>query len=153
MKRFLVALVAVVAIFGCASAQKGRVGAGVDFNFGTKISNVGFGLNLQYGFTNQLRGEASFDAFFEAKHQTVWDFNFNFHYLIKVAPRTNFYPLVGLTILHDDIGDGFTRVGVNLGGGLEHYVTRDLSLNVEIKGQLLKDFSQAVVGIGAIYHF
>lgn len=153
MKKILLALLAVFTMTCAANAQKGSVGAGVDFNFGTKISNVGFGAKLQYGFTNNIRGEVSFKAFFEAKHQKVWDLNFNGHYLIKVAPKMNFYPIAGLTILHDNAGDGFTRVGANIGAGLEYYATSDLSINLEAKGQLLKDFSQAVVGIGATYHF
>ncbi|MDL2299918.1 porin family protein [Bacteroides sp. OttesenSCG-928-E20] len=78
-----------------AMAQKSEMAGGVRLNYGTE-SNLGLGAKFQYGITDAIRAEASFDYFFKKDYVDMFDFNVNVHYLFNVAPKVNVYPLAGL---------------------------------------------------------
>ena len=99
------------------------------------------------------------------------DVNVNFHYLCPVASNVKLYPLFGLTLsnwmfdmydvdwdgdhVHVD-GDGNhneCRFGVNFGVGAEFALSRNWAMNLEFKYQLVSDFDQGVINIGAAYRF
>lgn len=53
-----------------------------------------------------------------------------------------------------DIEDSNTgKFGVNLGAGVEYAISSNLSVNFELKYQLISDFNQAVFGVGVAYKF
>ena len=45
------------------------------------------------------------------------------------------------------------RFGVNLGAGVQYDLSSKLAINFEVKYQLIKDFNQAVFGVGIAYKF
>ena len=45
------------------------------------------------------------------------------------------------------------RFGVNLGVGAEFALSRNWAMNLEFKYQLVSDFDQGVINIGAAYRF
>ena len=45
------------------------------------------------------------------------------------------------------------RFGVNLGVGAEFALSRNWAMNLEFKYQLVRDFDQGVINIGAAYRF
>lgn len=101
------------------------------------------------------------------------DLNVNFHYLFPVAKSVKLYPLFGLTLsnwmfdMHDfdiDMEEGHVhiddngnhnecRFGVNLGAGAEFALPRNWAMNFEFRYQLVSDFDQGVINIGAAYRF
>ncbi len=153
MKKFLLALT--VALVGLtASAQKGQPALGINLGYGTETESLGIGIKAQYFLTNSLRAEASANYFFEKDNLSMWDLNLNAHYLFKVANKLSVYPIVGMTLANfDSHGNTKSRIGVNLGGGIEHNLTRNISINAEAKYQLVNDFDQGVFSIGAAYRF
>lgn len=162
MKKLLLLVCAAVMSLS-ASAQAGDKALGAQLVFGSETNNIGLGVKGQYYFTDQLRGEASVDYFFKNKGVSMWDINANVHYLIDVADKLKVYPLAGLgytnwSYKYEYAGvpvvegtDG--RLAVNLGGGAEYELTKDLSVNAELKYQIISHYNQLVLGVGVAYKF
>ena len=146
-----------------ASAQAGDKALGAQLVFGSETNNIGLGVKGQYYFTDQLRGEASFDYFFKNKGVSMWDINANVHYLFDVANKVKVYPLAGLGYTNWSYKYEFPglpavegsdgRLAVNLGGGAEYELTKDLSVNAELKYQIISNYNQLVLGVGVACKF
>ena len=95
MKKLLLLVCAAVMSLS-ASAQAGDKALGAQLVFGSETNSLGFGVKGQYYFTDQIRGEASFDYFFKNQGISMWDINANVHYLFDVADKFKVYPLAGL---------------------------------------------------------
>ena len=146
-----------------ASAQAGDKALGAQLVFGSETNSIGFGVKGQYYFTDQLRGEASVDYFFKNKGVSMWDINANVHYLFDVADKFKVYPLAGLGYTNWSYKYEFPglpvvegsdgRLAVNLGGGAEYELTKDLSVNDELKYQIISNYNQLVLGVGVACKF
>ena len=147
-----------------ASAQAGDKAVGAQLVFGSETNSIGFGVKGQYYFTDQIRGEGSFDYFLKNKGISMWDINANVHYLFDVADKIKVYPLAGLGYTnwsykyeypgHSVIEGSDGRLAINLGGGAEYELTKDLSVNAELKYQIVSNnYSQLVLGVGVAYKF
>ena len=162
MKKFLLLVCAAVMSLS-ASAQAGDKALGAQLVFGSKTNSIGLGVKGQYYFTDQIRGEASFDYFFKNQGISMWDINANVHYLFDVADKFKVYPLAGLgytnwSYKYEYAGapvvegsDG--RLAVNLGGGVEYELTKNLNVNAEAKYQIISNYNQLVLGVGVAYKF
>ena len=162
MKKLLLLVCAAVMSLS-ASAQAGDKALGAQLVFGSETNSIGLGVKGQYYFTDQLRGEASVDYFFKNKGVSMWDINANVHYLIDVADKFKVYPLAGLGYTNWSYKYEFPglpvvegsdgRLAVNLGGGAEYELTKDLSVNAELKYQIISNYNQLVLGVGVAYKF
>ena len=162
MKKLLLLVCATVMSLS-ASAQAGDKALGAQLVFGSETNNIGLGVKGQYYFTDQLRGEASVDYFFKNKGVSMWDINANVHYLFDVADKFKVYPLAGLGYTNWSYKYEFPglpvvegsdgRLAVNLGGGAEYELTKDLSVNAELKYQIISNYNQLVLGVGVAYKF
>ena len=162
MKKLLL-LVCAAAMSLSASAQAGDKALGAQLVFGSETNNIGLGVKGQYYFTDQIRGEASVDYFFKNKGVSMWDINANVHYLFDVADKFKVYPLAGLGYTNWSYKYEFPglpvvegsdgRLAVNLGGGAEYELTKDLSVNAELKYQIISNYNQLVLGVGVAYKF
>ena len=161
-KLFLLVCAAVMSL--SASAQAGDKAVGAQLVFGSETNSIGFGVKGQYYFTDQIRGEGSFDYFLKNKGISMWDINANVHYLFDVANKVKVYPLAGLGYTnwsykyeypgHSVIEGSDGRLAINLGGGAEYELTKDLSVNAELKYQIVSNnYSQLVLGVGVAYKF
>lgn len=162
MKKIIFAIV--FALMGIsASAQKGDIAAGLNLSYGTEINFMGIGAKGQYGITDAIRTEASFDYFLKKDGLSMWDVNLNVHYLFPLTEKLKVYPLAGFTFTNwtmtwgeeeyywDDFSESY--FGLNLGAGLQYDLTDKLALNVEAKYQLVNLFDQLVLGVGVSYKF
>ena len=162
MKKLLLLVCAAVMSLS-ASAQAGDKALGAQLVFGSETNNIGLGVKGQYYFTDQLRGEASVDYFFKNKGVSMWDINANVHYLFDVANKVKVYPLAGLGYTNWSYKYEFPglpvvegsdgRFAVNLGGGAEYELTKDLSVNAELKYQIISNYNQLVLGVGVACKF
>lgn len=151
-----------------ASAQDGKMAAGVNVNYGTSsdYSQLGLGAKFQYEFLENVRGEVSGNYFLPKDDHYIWDLNLNFHYLVGLGEKANVYPLVGLSYMTSgasgdakkylealgaDTSD--SNIGFNAGAGIEYFVSEKFKLNAEVKYQYVKDGDWLVFGIGAAYVF
>ena len=140
----------------CAWAQKGEMGVGGNLLYGTEINMVGIGGKFQYGITNDLRAEASFNYYFRNNGFHMWDLNANAHYLFSIAPKFRAYPLAGLTVVSKNYSKddkSITHFGLNLGGGCEYDISHRVALNAEFKYSIVSSIDQAVFLVGATYRF
>ena len=162
MKKLLLLVCAAVMSLS-ASAQAGDKALGAQLVFGSETNNIGLGVKGQQYFTDQLRGEASVDYFFKNKGVSMWDINANVHYLFDVANKVKVYPLAGLGYTNWSYKYEFPglpvvegsdgRLAVNLGGGAEYELTKDLSVNAELKYQIISNYNQLVLGVGVACKF
>ena len=163
MKKLLLLVCAAVMSLS-ASAQAGDKALGAQLVFGSETNSLGFGVKGQYYFTDHIRGEGSFDYFLKNKGISMWDINANVHYLFDVANKVKVYPLAGLGYTnwsykyeypgHSVIEGSDGRLAINLGGGAEYELTKDLSVNAELKYQIVSNnYSQLVLGVGVAYKF
>ncbi|MBO4815038.1 MAG: porin family protein [Muribaculaceae bacterium] len=153
-KIFVIICVAVLGI-ASAHAEKGQKGLGFNVNYGTEIENFGLGAKFQYFFTDNLRGEASFNYFFKKNNYSMWDLNADIHYLFNVSDRFHLYPILGLTLANAN-PEGFdstTKFGANIGGGAEFDIAHDLSVNFQVRYSAVSKIDQAVISLGATYKF
>ena len=162
MKKLLLLVCAAVMSLS-ASAQAGDKALGAQLVFGSETNNIGLGVKGQYYFTDQLRGEASVDYFFKNKGVSMWDINANVHYLFDVANKVKVYPLAGLGYTNWSYKQEYAgapvvegsdgRLAVNLGGGAEYELTKNLNVNAEAKYQIISNYNQLVLGVGVAYEF
>ena len=155
-KFFALTLLAIVGVASAFAQHKGEMAAGGNLLFGTEINSVGLGVKFQYGIIENLRAEASFNYYFKNKGYHMWDLNANAHYLFPIANKFRAYPLAGFTIVnkgYSDIDESITRLGLNLGGGVEYDVRPDFKLNAEFKYSIVSTIDQAVFSLGAAYKF
>lgn len=93
----------------------------------------------------------------------MWDINANVHYLFDVADKFKVYPVAGLGYTNwsykyeyagHTIAEGSDgRIAINLGGGAEYELTKDLSVNAELKYQIISNYNQLLLGVGVAYKF
>ncbi|MCR5242608.1 MAG: porin family protein [Prevotella sp.] len=150
MKRVFLAMVIALISMSAMAQSQGDKALGFNVSYGTDIKNVGVGVKGQYMFTENVRAEASFDYFFEKDDTNMWDINANFHYLVPVADKVRFYPLVGLGIVsfYDSLTDATVKLCLNAGGGIQYKLADDLAIGAEAKYQIINRHNQLVVGIG-----
>ena len=154
-KVFLAMSIALISMSAMAQQSKGDMAAGVKLLYGTEIENVGLGGRLQYMLTDNLRGEGSFDYFFEKNDLNMWNINANVHYLCPVAESTTIYPVFGLGLcnIYSDMVHNSVKLCLNLGAGIQQDVAKDLALDLEAKYQIINHHNQFVASIGCIYKF
>jgi outer membrane protein X len=156
MKKYLALVIVVLIGVATASAQKGEMAVGGNLLYGTEINSVGLGAKFQYGILDHLRGEASFNYYFQNKGFRMWDLNANAHYLFDITEKFRAYPLAGLTVVNKsyaDVDDSITRFGLNLGGGCDYNINENWRVNAEFKYSIVSTIDQAVFSLGAVYKF
>jgi outer membrane protein X len=172
----LLAWVAMTVCIMQVSAQERGYGAvGVHYmdGFGDDFVNHGVGAKLQLNFLHPLRLEGSVTAFIRKEDISMVETNFNLHWLAFLTDRFCIYPLAGasyqLTTLHepytqygglktDHIVTSLSKwkLGANIGGGLDFYLTDVVIFNFEVKYKYLKyvnDVSRVNLSAGIAYLF
>ena len=138
MKKILFVFALALISMSSMAQSKGDMGAGVRLLYSTEVKNIGAGAFLRYMFTDNLRGEGSFDYFFEKDDINMWNINANVHYLCPTSTSTRAYPI---------------KMCMNLGAGFEADIAKDLSLVVEAKYQIISHHNQFVPSLGVAYKF
>ena len=161
MKKFIVTCMLVVLGIGAsAQTRQGQSSFGVNLGYGfSDHSNVLFGLDYRYNFTDEIRFAPSFSYFVKENGLSAWAVDVNAHYVIPLSDMFGFYPLAGLDLSFWDLEFGnelhqrYTRFGVNLGLGGEVYATDQLTVGLEFRYNLIKDFNQPILGVRIGYNF
>ena len=114
---------------------------------------MGIGAKFQYGLTDAIRVEPSFNYYLEKDGLSLWDANVNFHYLFDVADKVKVYPLAGIGLSHWDAASSVNELAVNLGAGAEYQLNDQWAVGAELKYQIIDNFNQMVACIGLTYRF
>lgn len=144
-----------VAALGSMAQTKGTAAIGADLLYGTEVERAGLGIKMQYNVSDPIRLEADWQCYFRDRGYTFWTVNLNAQYLISLAPAWKFYPLAGLGVCYCgwQHGDSSSKVGFNIGAGLQYDLTDNLFAAIEAKYQYFSHWDQGIFGIGIGYRF
>lgn len=118
-------------------AQQGKMTVGIHGNYMIDTPhNFGLGANIGYEIINNVRGVAEFNYFFKKDNVSYWNVDVNGEYLFRVGDGFTLYPLVGLNVMGYSIDWGGSstsdsKLGLNLGAGIEYAISSSLSLKAE----------------------
>lgn len=166
MKKLVVMLMLVLISVG-AYAQQGQSSAGFTIGYGFDSKNATLGLDYRYNLTDEVRLTPSLTHFVKNDGLSAWAIDMNVHYVFKLSEMFGFYPLGGLSLsfwkgsYEADIpgmgelkvSDNETRFGANVGLGVELYATREITVGLEAKYNIIKDVDQAMIGVRVGYNF
>ena len=128
MKKILMVVCAMM--FSAASfAQVGKSTASVHFDYMIDSpNNVGIGANYGYEFAQNVRGVAEFNYFFAKDGVSAWNGNVNVEYLFHLANSSvTIYPLAGLNVLGWSGDASDSKMGLNIGAGVEVPLTSSVN--------------------------
>ena len=150
-------MLAVFSLGAYAQTQQGQSAVGFNIGYGFDSKNATLGVDYRYCITDAVRLSPSLTYFVKNDNHSTWAIDLNAHYVVKLSEMFGFYPLAGLSLSfwNWDAGHGLshneTRLGANIGLGGEVYATDNLSIGLEVKYNIIKDFDQIIhiVEIGA----
>ncbi len=134
MKKLFVVMcmVLVSAASFAQKTDKGDMSIGAHFNYMIDSPhNLGMGANIGYMFMDHVRGVGEFDYYFKKDGVSCWNVEANVEYLFHVGDSFTVYPLVGLNLIGWTGGGTDTRLGVDLGVGVEYPILSSLHLKAE----------------------
>jgi opacity protein-like surface antigen len=116
-------------------AQQGKMTVGIHGNYMIDSpKNFGLGANIGYEVIDNVRGVAEFNYLLKKDGFSYWNVELNGEYLFKLADGAfTIYPLVGIDLLGQKVegGSSDSKLGLNLGGGLEFQLMKNLALKAE----------------------
>lgn len=127
IKHILVTLLFLAGIQFTANAQL-KLGAGIAY--GTEGSDLGLQFRGVYTITDPWRAAADYIYYFDGVEDlSIWELNFNGHYVFINDEKKTLYALAGLNIIkaNYDSASGLadnSDTGLNLGGGIEIPLSR-----------------------------
>lgn len=152
-------MLAVFSLGAYAQTQQGQSAVGFNIGYGFDSKNATLGVDYRYCITDAVRLSPSLTYFVKNDNHSTWAIDLNAHYVVKLSEMFGFYPLAGLSLSfwNWDAGHGLshneTRLGANIGLGGEVYATDNLSIGLEVKYNIIKDFDQAMLGVRVGYSF
>lgn len=155
MKKLIVLLMLTVFTLGAyAQTQQGQSSIGLNIGYGFDSENATLGVDYRYSLTDAVRLNPSLTALVKNNGLSAWMIDMNAHYVVKLSEMFGFYPLAGLSLSFWDIhGYNATRFGANIGLGGEVYATQNLTVGLDIKYNIIKDFDQAMMAVRVGYNF
>ena len=180
-KSILVAFIVMMACSGVfaqksggVAKNKGKMSIGANLNIGSDedFTNFGLGVKFQYGIMDKIRVEPSFNYYFETDNVSMWDLSLNGHYLIpiKANKKLTIYPIGGLALVGtkfsyttdpttyegveipgSEVDITATNLGINAGCGIEYMLNSKLSINGELKYQIVEDYNRPIISGGINY--
>jgi opacity protein-like surface antigen len=159
MKRFFLVLVmAALCLSGYAQVRQGQSSFGARIGYGFDRENATLGVDYRYSITDEFRLGPSLTYYVKNNRLSAWTIDMDAHYVFPLSDMFGFYPLGGLALsFWSWDGGNFsvneTRLGANLGLGGEVYATEQISVGLEVKYQILKDFSQPMFAVRVGYNF
>ncbi|WP_085536044.1 outer membrane beta-barrel protein [Massilibacteroides vaginae] len=155
MKRVIMLLLLTV-ITTVGYAQKGKTSAGFTLGHAFDTENVIAGIDLQYNVTDEVRLAPSLSHFIKNNGLNAWAIDINAHYVFTLSDVFGFYPLGGVGLTFWDYKwrhSSMNRFGLNVGLGGEIYATKEITVGLEMKYNIMSDLDQAIAGIRIGYTF
>ena len=160
MKKLIVmCMLAIISMSAFAQTQQGQSSFGFNIGYGFNDNgNALLGVDYRYNFTDEVRFAPSLTYFVKDNGLSAWAIDMNVHYVFKLSEMFGFYPLAGLDLSFwkASVGDwshNMTRFGANIGLGGEVYATDQLTVGLEFKYNIIKDFDQPILGVRVGYNF
>ena len=135
MKKILmIACMIIASTAAFAQAGKTTIGIHGDYMLDDP-NNFGIGANIGYEFIDNVRGVAEFNYLLKKDHVSYWNVDLKAEYLFKfgqlvVYPRVGI-DLTGWKVSYDGHSDDDSKLGLNIGGGAEYWLSNSLALKAE----------------------
>lgn len=162
-KLVILLLLAVVSLGAYAQTEQGQSSVGFNVGYGFEFKNATLALDYRHCITDAVRLSPSLTHFVKNNGLSAWAIDMNAHYVVKLSDMFGFYPLAGLSLSFWNVNYGeynnvnlnsnFTRLGANLGLGGEVYATDQITVGLEVKYNVIKDFDQAMFAVRVGYNF
>ncbi|NDV55082.1 porin family protein [Parabacteroides sp. 52] len=166
MKRFVILVMMSVFSLG-VFAQKGQSSFGFNVGYGFEWKNATLGVDYRYNITDEFRLGPSITHLVKNDGLSAWVLDMNAHYVVKLSDMFGFYPLAGLSLSYwnasgyywdltgkaSEISANETYVGANIGLGGEVYATKQITVGLEVKYNIIKDMDQALFAVRVGYNF
>lgn len=149
----MIMLLVFAAISTIGYAQKGQTSAGFTLGHAFDSENVVAGIDLRYNVTDELRVAPALSHFIKKNNANAWAVDVNLHYVFPLTDMFGFYPLGGAGLTYWDAGNAKARLGLNIGLGGEIYATKEVTVGLEMKYNIVSDFDQAIIGLRVGYNF
>ena len=96
-------------------------------------NNIGFGANVGYEFMNNVRGVGEFNYLLKKDYVSWWNVEANVEYLFRLGDAFTIYPLAGIDFTGCSVegGGSDSKMGLNIGAGVEYALSEKLSLKAE----------------------
>lgn len=160
MKKLVVFLMLIVITIGAkAQTQQGESSFGLNVGYGFDSKNAVLGLDYRYNVTDAIRLSPELSYFVKNNGTSAWAIDMNAHYVFQLSNQFGFYPLAGLSLSFwkFDLGNfgnvNKTRFGANVGMGVEVYATDQITVGLEGRYNIIKDFDQALLAVRVGYNF
>lgn len=155
MKKVVLVFLFAVMTVGGVFAQQGASSVGLSVGYALDSDNTTVGIDYRYNVSDDVRIAPSLTHLMKHGGLSAWALDFNAHYVVKLDPSFGFYPLGGVSLSFWEAGRDWdaTRFGVNIGLGGEVYASRDLTVGLEMKYNLIQDFDQAMAAVRIAYNF
>lgn len=160
MKRVVViVLLSVFSLGVFAQKHRGDSSFGLNLGYGFDSENVLLGIDYRFNMTDELRLVPSITHFIKNDFHSAWAIDMNAHYVFPLSEYFGFYPLGGLGLsfwkwdVGNDLSHNETRFGANLGLGGELYASKELTVGLEVKYHIIKDYDQAMFALRVGYNF
>ena len=161
MKKLIVmCMLAIISMSAFAQTQQGQSSFGFNIGYGFNDNgNALLGVDYRYNFTDEVRFAPSLTYFVKDNGLSAWAIDMNVHYVFKLSEMFGFYPLAGLDLsfwkvsLGNSASLNKTRLGANIGLGGEVYATDQITVGLEFKYNIIKDFDQPILGVRVGYNF
>jgi len=111
-------------------------------------SDFGIGAGVTMG-VDVFDFSPSYNYYFNS-NSNYWTLDADFHYNFVAARDVAIYPIAGLALLSD--GD-VTKIGADIGAGINYDLNSEWSLKAELKYQVIKNWDELYLSVGASYHF
>ncbi len=143
---------------------KGEKSVGVRAGFSSSNTTGTAGLYFSYRFSKYFRLSPKIDFAFQHYGTDSFSYNLDTEYPVALgnSGKVNFYPIAGInystfnthSVLDDvDSSERINKFGLNLGAGLESFVTPTLRLAMECKCQLISHYTGAWITVSIGYKF
>ena len=119
-----------------------------------KPNNIGVGANVGYEFMKNVRGVAEFNYFLKKDYVSYWNTSVNAEYLFRAGDALTIYPLVGVDLLGFSVEDAGSdsKLGLNVGAGIEYKLSDNLALKAEYNYKTQWDGSN-YIKVGVVIPF
>lgn len=166
-KKFLFALLPLVAAVPCANAQmqRGEKTLGVKTGYISHNKSAVAGLTFQYAVSSRIRLAPEIGCAFRHNNEDALLIDLNVHMPFGVGgDQVALYPVAGVAFnswathrassLDDaDVTTHTNRFGANIGAGFDLRCSSTLRLNIEAKYTFIKSYSGVLLTAGISYVF
>ena len=155
--RMIAAAAAILLTTGAfeASAQTGEKTLGIAAGF-SSYNNGGYAdIYFHYTLAPHVRIAPEIGYGFRNEGKSLFELSVDAQFPFRVARGFNVYPLTGITYnnwSYHHAGHA-SRAGLDLGGGIEAYMTSNLKLNLQAKYSMMNDTGGAFINLGIGYVF